>query len=653
MRDNLKLLIGIITAIGVLAGLVNQFLPNPQIISFGADPENICSGEYSKLSWSITGATSVTIDNRIGEQLLIGNTDVWPTETTNYTLTAINWFKKETHQIKVSVKPKINYFEASPSDITIGNESTLSWRVDGATNITISNVEGEQEEPTGETQVSPNCTTTYTLTATNEAGSTSNHVEVTVIQKPFIYYFYAIPDKIEYTEKSTLNWRVDYATSISISHGADPLDELTGSCPVGPLRKTTTYNLTATNRAGRTTTNATVERVHEKITIGLISSSTQDLGTAVPIIEEILEPDISEYVDPMGYDVTFDFIIADNQESAAIALENIQGFKAMGVNLVICHGWSPQYQAVMSYANENDMLLFSLSSTSPVLAIPDDRLFRASPTDFEQVPAIAQMWKTWGVDAVLTFYRADAWGDGLWKILEKEWQEVGIENLGGLRYSGESKEFSSDLQTAEGIITYANSMYGKDHVGMQFFSSSELMMIQTLAQGYPALMDTIWMTTGSGGRSQAMLDNAGDWATQTRHFSALMAADYDSSEFIEFDERYYELTEYRADFYSTALYDTCRLLVECILETGSTEASDIAEVLIPMSQDYYGLTGRMSLNENGDRQPQMFDIWGFYEDPVTEEYLFMKFGEYDVQKVEVLWDDDALVDLAGIIRPGP
>ena len=158
------------------------------------------------------------------------------------------------------------------------------------------------------------------------------------------------------------------------------------------------------------------------------------------------------------------------------------------------------------------------------------------------------------------------------------------------------------------------------------------------------------MTTGSGGRNQEVLDEAGSWATNTRHFSALMAVDEDRDEFIQFNEKYNALTGNNADFDSAVIYDVCRLLVECILETGSTDSSDIAKVIVPKSKDYYGLTGWMSLDENGDRQPQTFDIWGFYEQPKTGEFLYTKFGEYDGRKV--LWDDHALINLAGIIRPG-
>ena len=62
----------------------------PIINSFSADSPSITEGESSVLSWSVTDATSVTIDNGVGNVALSGTTAVSPTTTTTYTLTATN-----------------------------------------------------------------------------------------------------------------------------------------------------------------------------------------------------------------------------------------------------------------------------------------------------------------------------------------------------------------------------------------------------------------------------------------------------------------------------------------------------------------------------------------------------------------------------------
>lgn len=76
--------------------------------------------------------------------------------------------------------PIINYFLADPSSIMgIGGSSTLSWSVTGATSVTIDNGIGSVAL-TGTTVVSPTKDTTYTLTATNSAGSVTESVKIYV-----------------------------------------------------------------------------------------------------------------------------------------------------------------------------------------------------------------------------------------------------------------------------------------------------------------------------------------------------------------------------------------------------------------------------------------------------------------------------------------
>lgn len=65
-------------------------LQGPTINYFQASPSEIEFQETSTLSWSVTGATSVTINQGIGTVGASGSKDVSPEETTEYSLTAEN-----------------------------------------------------------------------------------------------------------------------------------------------------------------------------------------------------------------------------------------------------------------------------------------------------------------------------------------------------------------------------------------------------------------------------------------------------------------------------------------------------------------------------------------------------------------------------------
>ena len=77
--------------------------------------------------------------------------------------------------------PIINTFAPSPSSITSGQSTTLSWSTSNATAVSIDNGVGSQP-PSGSVTVSPAQTTVYTLTATGPAGSVTAQTTVTVSQ---------------------------------------------------------------------------------------------------------------------------------------------------------------------------------------------------------------------------------------------------------------------------------------------------------------------------------------------------------------------------------------------------------------------------------------------------------------------------------------
>ena len=75
----------------------------PSIDSFAAEPSTIERGQSSTLSWSISGATDMSINNGIGAIQSRGQRQVFPTSTTTYTLTANGPGGSDTRTVTVSV----------------------------------------------------------------------------------------------------------------------------------------------------------------------------------------------------------------------------------------------------------------------------------------------------------------------------------------------------------------------------------------------------------------------------------------------------------------------------------------------------------------------------------------------------------------------
>ncbi len=166
----------------------------------------------------------------------------------------------------LGLTPKINQFEAMPSVINQGEATYLRWSVANADSVSIDNGIGSVAL-TGEIPVSPGSTIFYTLTARNFAGETAARTQIIVKGEPTIHpivstgtpptivTFYANRIIITPGEPVTLSWDVSDATKVTLENvgQVNAKDAITLS-PVN----TTTYVITATNAAGKSTAGITV-----------------------------------------------------------------------------------------------------------------------------------------------------------------------------------------------------------------------------------------------------------------------------------------------------------------------------------------------------------------------------------------------------------
>lgn len=236
------------------ANVRSEQAPTPTI-SFSASPDDIATGQTSTLVWDTTNATSVTIDNGIGSQPVSGSVVVQPTLTTTYTLTASGPGGTVSRQATVTVtnRPIISFL-GNPTLIVAGSPATLFWSVSNSRSVSIDNGVGPVG-PSGQINVFPTTTTTYTMTAVGNAGDSFAVVTINVIEVPKILSFTATPSAIQPGGTSTLEWSVSGVDFVTI----DPVGGVfaDGSIDVQP-KKTTVYRLTAKNEAGTATATVTV-----------------------------------------------------------------------------------------------------------------------------------------------------------------------------------------------------------------------------------------------------------------------------------------------------------------------------------------------------------------------------------------------------------
>jgi len=377
----------------------------------------------------------------------------------------------------------------------------------------------------------------------------------------------------------------------------------------------------------------------QTIRIGYISSTTAGLETATPLVEDIMQVDYNEYLEILGYDVEIEYLIDDATGQATVHLEKVQGFKSMDVNVFIGGLWSSQAQAALSYTNDNDMLMWSTSSTSPLLAISEDNLYRMCPTDLVQAPAIAAMLKSQGVEAIILIYRGDAWADGIVTYFEPNFVDNGGVILEKIRYAGESTEFSNYLQIAENIAKDAVAEYGEGKVAVELIAFAEFVTMVTQVEDYPTLYSLPWFGSDGTVLSQQAIDDAPRQSEHLKLYSTY-AAPAESEVFANLYDRYFALVSQPFGYYSACSYDVGWILTSTILESQSVDAIDLIPLQTPAAYRQWGASGWNRLNEDGDRYASNYQIWGYGD--LGEGVQNVVYGMYDSTLDMVTWEVDLL-----------
>jgi branched-chain amino acid transport system substrate-binding protein len=384
----------------------------------------------------------------------------------------------------------------------------------------------------------------------------------------------------------------------------------------------------------------------EKIKTNLTGQTVQ-IGVIAPT-EEALElwrgilllakEDINNYCMKLGYGVKFDFVPVHAYGQEAIHLEKVQSFKAMGINLLIGGAWSSQAMAALSYINENNMLLFSPSSTSPLLAIKGDNLYRMCPDDTVQAWAIAEMLRSWGIKAVIVMQRGDAWADGIYNILERELPARGVLIVDRVRYAAEATEFSRYLATMEDRAKSAVAQYGKDAVAVEVLSFWEIV---TQAKDYPTIYSLFWFGSDGTAMTQRLIDDAPTQANKLKIFSTL-AAPGESPRYKALYDRYYALTKMPLGIYTANIYDIAWILASAVLQAQSTDPKILIPLIHTIAYNHFGASGWTRLNEAGDRATGDYEIWGYGDPDRDGKVDNVKYGFFDGTTGKVTWYTDIL-----------
>lgn len=201
-----------VSSTGIVSNIIGDEIlnvPCPVTCEFTADNLSITQSDPLVLTWSTTGASSVSIDNGIGSVALSGTLTVFPAVDTTYILTASNADSTSTCEVSVEVIPleMSCSITSSQTSINLGQDVIVSWNITGEPNLITLYPGNTVVSPIGNITVTPTATTTYRLVFERNGITDICEVTVIVIQPS------SIKCPCEYDDPKCFepcNWTVSY-----------------------------------------------------------------------------------------------------------------------------------------------------------------------------------------------------------------------------------------------------------------------------------------------------------------------------------------------------------------------------------------------------------------------------------------------------------
>ena len=302
-----------------------------------------------------------------------------------------------------------------------------------------------------------------------------------------------------------------------------------------------------------------------------MTGSSSSMGKTIKIALEKAENDVNRYFESINSSSRFNLVIANSKSSPEDSLEAIKQLHSFGAKIIVGPATSTAVSAAKEYADTNDIILISYSSTSPLLSIKGDNLLRLVPDDINQGKIIAERMIDDGIKVIVPIWRGDIYGNELYKSTKYHFEKLGGKIEEGINYKPHTGKFATslhrinfimwnqDLEKLNSIVSNAINKYGKKSVGVYIISYDEITPILIQSRNYHSLEDVRWYGSDSIAENHHLIKNIDSalFAIKTNFSNPLYSIDTKSSKFNELKKEI-EMKLHHPDSltYSAIAYDS-------------------------------------------------------------------------------------------------
>lgn len=374
----------------------------------------------------------------------------------------------------------------------------------------------------------------------------------------------------------------------------------------------------------------------QAITIGGLFSLTGNwasLGVASKAAMEVAIDDVNAYLADGNSGLTFKASIKDTKLDPPTALAGITAFKDAGVEVVIGPQSSAEVAAIKSYADANNVLVASQSSTAGSLAIANDNIFRFTPSDTLEAVALVGLMKADGIATIVPLWRNDPGNIGL-QIATRALFGASATKA-GVQYAATQPDVAAALATLKTQVQQAiTERGGTATVAVAHAGFDEVVDIFKAATTDPVLSSVRWYgTDGTAGTDPLRTDaTAAAFARKVNFWAPIPGVDREASDrWQPIATRIAAKAGSAPDAFGLAVYDAVWVTAQAYLAAGGRgKPAVLKSAFVNAANNLYGASGWTALNAAGDRKFGNFDFFSLALNGTSSTWTLR--AQYDTQR---------------------
>ena len=376
-----------------------------------------------------------------------------------------------------------------------------------------------------------------------------------------------------------------------------------------------------------------------------LTGSFSSIGKSIKVALEKAEYDVNKHFEDMNSSSHFNLLMANSKTSREDSLAAIKKLHENGAKIIVGPAISSTVDAAREYADANNIILISYSSTSPLLSIEGDNLFRLVPDDTNQGKIVAERMISDGIKVIVPIWRGEIYGNELYKSTKSYFEKLGGKVEEGINYRPYTGKFATslhrinflmwnqELEKLNVIVSDAVKKYGANSVGVYVISFDEITPILIQSTLYENLGKVRWYGSDKIAQNHQITKNVDSalFAMKVNLSNPLYSIDSESKKSHDLKEVLEkQLHEVSSITYPAIAYDSY-WIAALSLDKNSTFnygnenlTKSFKEIIVETAESFDGVSGKIKLNKAGDRIGGNYDFWIVTKDKDTQSYEWEK-----------------------------